>query len=159
MTESSDHDVVKEMKLQITQLQERNEAPGFNENYPIATSREGRVAHRDLNDPDPQLLSAEIWNAFVPENFKSLSLSSFDGKSRPMEHVTTFNTCMVVVGVADSLKCKLHRGTFRDAALRWYVNLLRFSIVGYHDMTGKLIHQFFDSRHHKEEALRGGGKH
>jgi len=50
-----------------------------------------------MDDPDPQPLSTEIWNVPIPENFKSLSLSYFDGKSDTMEHITTFNTHMVVV--------------------------------------------------------------
>jgi len=66
-----------------------------------------------------------------------------------MEHVTTFNTRMAVVGAADSLKCKLLAGTFSDAALQWYISLPRFSIVGYQDMIQKLSQQFSASRHRK----------
>jgi hypothetical protein len=56
---------------------------------------------------------------------------------------------MAIVGAADSLKCKLFAGTLREAALRWYMNLPQFSIVGYQDMTRKFIQQFFANRHHK----------
>lgn len=84
-----------------------------------------------MDDPEPQTLSAEIWGAPVPENFKPPHLSSFDEKSDPMEHVTTFNTRMAVAEEPDSLKCKLMAGTLSDAALRWYMNLPRFSIVSY----------------------------
>jgi len=59
---------------------------------------------------------------------------------------------MAVVGAADSLKCKLLAGTLADATLRWYMNLLRFSIVSYQDMTRKLIQQFSASRHKKVPA-------
>jgi len=48
-----------------------------------------------------------------------------------------------------SLKCKLLAGTFRDVALRWYMNQHRFSVIGYQDMMRKLIHQFSTSRHCK----------
>ena len=64
-----------------------------------------------------------------------------------MEHVTSFNNRVAVVGAADSLKCKLLAATFTDAALRWYINLPRFSIVSYHDMIRKLSQQFSASRH------------
>jgi len=130
MTESSDHDVVEAMKLQIAQLQERNEA--------IQASMETIQYHHrekeesmldDLSDPDPQPLSAEIWNALVLENFKPPSLLSLNGKSDPKQHITTFNTRISVVGAAESLNCKLLEGTFKDVALRWYMNLLHFSIV------------------------------
>jgi len=84
-----------------------------------------------------------------PKNFKAPSLSSYDGKSDPVEHITVFNTRMAVVGAADSLKCKLLAGTLCDASMWWYMNLPRFSIVGYQDMTRKLIQQFSTSRHHK----------
>jgi len=85
----------------------------------------------DRDDPDPQLLLAEIWNAPIPENFKPPSLTSFDDKGDSMEHVTVFNTRMAIVRVTDSLKCKLLAETFQDAALRWYRNLSRFFIIEY----------------------------
>jgi len=66
-----------------------------------------------------------------------------------MEQVTTFNNHMVVVGAADSLKCKLLDGTFTNATLRWYISLPRFSIISYHDMIRKLSQQFSASRHRK----------
>jgi len=94
-------------------------------------------------------LSAEIWNAPVPEGFKCPSLSSYDGKSDPVEHITSFNTRMDVLMAPDPFKCKLLAGTLIDVALRWYMNQPRFSIVSYQDMTKKLIHQFCASRHHK----------
>jgi len=56
---------------------------------------------------------------------------------------------MAVVGPADSVKCKLLAGTLCGASLRWYMNLPRFSIVGFQDMTRKLIQQFSASRHRK----------
>jgi len=56
---------------------------------------------------------------------------------------------MAVVGATSSLKCKLLTGTFTDAALRWYMNLPRLSIVGYQDMTRKRIQQFSASKHRK----------
>ena len=49
----------------------------------------------------------------------------------------------------DSLKCKLLAGTLNGAALRWYMNQPRFSVVSYSDMTIKLTHQFSKSRHRK----------
>jgi len=105
-----------------------------------------------MEDSEPQPLSIEIWNAPVPENFKPPHISSFDEKSDMMEHITAFNTRMAVVGAADSLKCKLLAGTLTDAALCWYMNLPRFSIIGYQDMTRKLIQQFSASRHRKVPA-------
>jgi len=89
------------------------------------------------------------WNAPVLDNFKPPHLSTFDGRGDPMEHVTTFNTRMVVVGAANSLKCKLLARTFTDVALRWYINLPRFSIVSYQDMVRNLSQQFSVSRHRK----------
>jgi len=73
--------------------------------------------HDDFEDPDPQPLSAKIWNAPVPENFKAPSITSYDGKGDPVEHITSFNTCMAIVGVINSLKCKVRARTLREAAL------------------------------------------
>jgi len=73
--------------------------------------------HGKLYEPDSQPLTAEIWNVLVPEDFKLPSLSSFDGKDDPVEHITSFNTRMAANGAPDSLKCKLLAGTFSDATL------------------------------------------
>lgn len=115
MTDSSDHDVVEAMKIQIAQLRERNEAIQASvETIQQQHHEREESQHGNLGDAYPHPLSAEIWNALVPENFKSPSLTSFDGKGDPVEHVSAFNTRMAVVKAADSLKCKLPTGTFRE---------------------------------------------
>jgi len=139
------------MKAQIAQLIEQNEALQAS----VKTIQQQQLQektgshHGEPVEPEPQPLSAEIWNAPIPDNFKPPHLPTFDGRGDPMEHVTTFNNRMAVVGAADSLKCKLLAGTFNDAALRWYMNLPRFSIISYHDMIQKLSQQFSASRHRK----------
>jgi hypothetical protein len=145
---------VKKLKTQIAQLVEQNEALHASVETIQQKQQEEKDEshHGEMEDPEPQPLSDEIWNAPVPENFKPPHLSSFDGKSDHMEHIMTFNTCMAVIGAADSLKCKLLAGTLTDAALRWYMNLPRFSIMGYQDKTRKLIQQFSASRHKKVPA-------
>jgi len=118
---------------QIALLLERNEALQASvETIQQQQQHEKTGSHHgDLDEPEPQPLSTEVWNAPVSENFKPPHLSSFDGKGDPVEHVTIFNTRMAVYGAADSLKCKLLAGTFTDAALRWYMSLLRFSVISY----------------------------
>jgi hypothetical protein len=145
---------LESMRTQLPQLKEHNDALQASMETMQQKQQEERDEsnHGEMDDPEPQPLSVEIWGAPVPENFKPPHLSVFDGKSDPMEHVTTFNTRMVVVGAPDSLKCKLLAGTFSDAALRWYMNLPRFCILSYPDMTRKLIQQFSASLHRKVPA-------
>jgi hypothetical protein len=145
---------LESMRTQLAQLQDRNDAlQASMENIQQKQLEEKEESNQgEMDDPEPQPLSAEIWDAPVPENFKPPHLSVFDGKSDPMEHITAFNTRMAVVGAPDSLKCKLLAGTFSDAALRWYMNLPRFSILSYQDMTRKLTQQFSASRHRKVSA-------
>lgn len=138
------------MKAQIAQLMEQNEALlASMETIQHQHHEKTDSHHGEMDEPEPQPLSAEIWNAPVPENFKPPHLPAFDGKGDSSEHVTVFNTRMSMYGTADSLKCKLLAGTFTDAALRWYMSLPRFSIVSYQDMTRKLSQQFSASRHRK----------
>jgi len=141
---------VEIMKAQIAQLIEKNEALQASvETIQQQQLQEKTGSHHGKPvEPEPQPLSAEIWNALIPDKFKPPHLPTFDDKGDPMEHVTTFNNRMAVVGAADSLKCKLLAGTFTDAALRWYINLPRFSIISYHDMIRKLSQQFSASCHH-----------
>ncbi|XP_039687900.1 uncharacterized protein [Medicago truncatula] len=139
------------MKSQIAQLLEQNEALLASVETIQQQQMQERTDshHGELDEPEPQPFSAEIWNAPVPENFKPPHLPTFNGRGDPSEHVTVFNTRMSVYGVADSLKCKLLAGAFADAALRWYMSLPRFSIVGYQDMIKKFTQQFSGSRHRK----------
>jgi len=104
---------LESLRTQLAQIKEHNEAlQASMETIQQKQQEEKDESHHSkMDDPEPQPLSAEIWGAPVPENFKPLHLSSFDGKSDPMEHVTAFNTCMAVVGAPDSLKCKLLAGT------------------------------------------------
>lgn len=139
------------MNTQITQLLERNKALQASVNTIQQQHNQEKAGshHGELDEPEPQPVSTEIWNAPVLEGFKSASLSSYDGKSDPIEHVTSFNTRMAVLMAPDSLKCKLLVGTLTDATLRWYKNQPRFSIINYLDITKKLIHQFSSSCHRK----------
>lgn len=57
--------------------------------------------HGEMDDPDPQSLSTEIWNAPVPEKFELPSHSFFDGKSDPVEYVTTFKDTNMQKGSED----------------------------------------------------------
>jgi len=54
----------------------------------------------------PQPLLVEIWNVFVPDNFKPPSLSP-----------TAFNTQIAIIEAIESLKCKLLSGTHKEATL------------------------------------------
>ncbi|MCH82063.1 gag-pol polyprotein [Trifolium medium] len=58
-------------------------------------------------------------------------------------------TQTAIIGASEPLKCKLLSGIFKDAALRWYMNLPNYSITGYMDFHRKLIHQFQGSKHMK----------
>ncbi|MCI13827.1 putative gag polyprotein, partial [Trifolium medium] len=58
-------------------------------------------------------------------------------------------TQTAITGAAEHLKCKLLSGTFKDAALRWYMNLPKNSIENYADFHKKFIHQFSGSKHIK----------
>jgi len=138
------------LRTQLAQLKEHNEAlQASMETIQQKQQEKDESHHGEMDDPEPQPLLSEIWGAPILESFKPPHLSSFDGKSDPMEHAITFNTRMAVVGATDSLKCKLLAGTLTDAALCWYMNLPPFSILGYQDMTRKLIQQFSTSCHRK----------
>ncbi|MCI32425.1 putative gag polyprotein, partial [Trifolium medium] len=52
-----------------------------------------------------------------------------------------------IIGADEHLKCKLSSCTFKDAALRWYMNLPHNSITGYADFHRKFIHHFAGSKH------------
>lgn len=98
---------------------------------------------------DPQSLPEIIGGNQVPENFKPLALSSFDGKSGPQEHIISINTQMAIVGASDSLKCKFMVGTFKDVALRGYMSLPRLLIIGYQGLAKKMVQHFSANKRRK----------
>ncbi|MCI26369.1 hypothetical protein A2U01_0047564 [Trifolium medium] len=61
-------------------------------------------------------------------------------------------TQTAIVGASEHLKCKLLSGTFKDAALHWYMNLPKNSTENYADFHKKFIHQFSGSKHVKVTA-------
>ena len=94
----------------------------------------------EINNSQP--LAQTLWDARVPENFKTPHLPTFDGKTDPSEHLMTVGTQTAIIGAADHLKCKLFSGTLKEAALRWYMNLPMNSIESWTDFQRKFIQQF-----------------
>ncbi|KAK2391050.1 hypothetical protein QL285_064544 [Trifolium repens] len=68
-----------------------------------------------INDSQP--LAQDLWDARVPENFKTPHLPKFDGKTDPTEHLMAVGTQTAIIGAAEHLKCKLLSGTLKEAAL------------------------------------------
>ncbi|GAU46450.1 hypothetical protein TSUD_402170 [Trifolium subterraneum] len=99
------------------------------------------------NIQDSQPLSQALWDAQVPANFKIPQLPTFEGKTDPLEHLMAVGTQTPIIGAEEHLKCKLLSSTFKDVALRWYMNLPRNSIASYTDFHKKFIHQFTGSKH------------
>ncbi|KAK2368694.1 hypothetical protein QL285_081871 [Trifolium repens] len=104
----------------------------------------------EMNDSQP--LAQTLWDARVPENFKTPHLPTFDGKTDPSEHLMAVGTQTAIIGAADHLKCKLLSGTLKEAALRWYMNLPKNSIESWLDFQRKFIQQFSGSKDIKVTA-------
>ncbi|MCI37958.1 hypothetical protein A2U01_0059186, partial [Trifolium medium] len=113
--------------------------------------RQERENQKEKSDDDTtetsQSLAQALWETQVPHNFKMPHLPVFEGKTDPLEHLMAVGTHTAIIGAEEHLKCKLLSGTFKDAALRWYMNLLRNSITGYADFHKKFINQFAGSKH------------
>ncbi|WJX20133.1 hypothetical protein P8452_09723 [Trifolium repens] len=103
-----------------------------------------------INDSQP--LAQALWDARVPENFKTLHMPTFDEKTDPTEHLMAVGTQTAIIGAAEHLKCKLLSGTLKEAALRWYMNLPKNSIENWLDFQRKFIQQFSGSKHIKVTA-------
>ncbi|KAK2392509.1 hypothetical protein QL285_065861 [Trifolium repens] len=104
----------------------------------------------EINDSQP--LAQALWDARVPENFKTPHLPTFDGKTDPSEHLMAVGMQTTIIGAADRLKCILLSSTLKEAVLRWYMNLPRNSIADWADFQRKFIQQFSGSKHIKVNA-------
>ena len=131
----------------VEALREQNEILQDSLNILQLQSIEDGEQEMDILEPQP--LSQVIWDNQVLENFKLLSLTSFDGKTDPLEHIISINNQMAIIGPSDSLKCKLVVGTFKDMALRWYMSLPRLVVVIYQELTKKLVQHFSTNKHQK----------
>ncbi|XP_045797595.1 uncharacterized protein LOC123891742 [Trifolium pratense] len=101
------------------------------------------------NIMDVQPLAQHLWDTQVTEAIKVPHLPTFDGKTDPREHLMAIGTQTAIINAPEHLKCKLLAGTFKDVALRWYMNLPRNSIESYADFHKKFVHQFAGSKHVK----------
>ncbi|MCI40414.1 hypothetical protein A2U01_0061647, partial [Trifolium medium] len=71
--------------------------------------RERARQNADYDDENPtesQPLAQTLWDAKVPEGFKSPHLPTFDGKTDPLEHLMAVGTQTVIIGAPEHLKCK-----------------------------------------------------
>ena len=101
----TEHDGVAATKIQTEQLLQQNEALQTSMTTIQQQQHEQDKFHQEeVDEPDPQPLSTKIKSMLVPKNFKPPSMSTFDGKGDTVEHVTTFNTQMPIIGALESLK-------------------------------------------------------
>jgi hypothetical protein len=105
--------------------------------------------HDEDEITDSQPLSQILWDAKVPENFKTSHLSTFDVKSDPSEHLMTVRTQTTIMGATDHMKCKLLSGTLKEAALRLYMNLPKHSIKSWLDFQLKIHSTIFWFKAHQ----------
>jgi hypothetical protein len=75
------------------------------------TDKEDNHDEDEISDSQP--LAQAIWDARVPENFKTQHLPTFDRKSDPSEHLMAVGTQTAIIGAADHLKCKLLSRTLK----------------------------------------------
>jgi hypothetical protein len=115
-----------------------------------ANKADPNTEENDVTDSQP--LAQDLWDARVPENFRTPHLPDFDGKTDPTEHLMVVGTKTAIIGAADHLKCKLLSGTLKEAALRWYMNLPKNSIESWTDFQQKFTQQFGGSKHIKVTA-------
>ncbi|CAJ2666766.1 unnamed protein product, partial [Trifolium pratense] len=101
------------------------------------------------NIMDVQPLAQHLWDTQITEAIKVPHLPTFDGKTDPREHLMAIGTQTAIINAPEHLKCKLLADTFKDVALRWYMNLPRNSIESYADFHKKFVHQFAGSKHVK----------
>ncbi|GAU32582.1 hypothetical protein TSUD_146960 [Trifolium subterraneum] len=121
------------------------------------TTMEKERVEQNVDSDDESLIESQpfrqsLWDSKVPDNFKSPHLPTFDGKTDPVEHLMAVGTQTAIIGAPEHLRCKLLSGTFKDAALRWYMNLPNNSIESYADFHKKFIHQFSGTKHVKVTA-------
>lgn len=102
---------------------------------------------RGHGDPRPLTLLFRNLRCINTKEFQVAVISNLKQKSHPHEHILAINIQMKIIGIHDSLKWKFFSETLKEATLRWYMNLPRFSMTSYKDLPSKLIYQLSASKH------------
>lgn len=125
---NKDLNAIMEMQSAMEDLCRQNK-PRKTRFKPLTTSTIRK--HRTLSYRGPRSSSFLQRDPRAPvlNNFKSPSLVNFDLKSSPQEHVYAINTQMERIGTIDLLNCKIISRTWKKVIVRWYMNLLGFSIT------------------------------
>lgn len=98
------------------------------------TSTRRAIVYRARKPHISQPLYEEIYDTIVSYKFKPPSLVSFDRKSGPQMHINAINIHMDIIGMNDSLECKLMVRALKEASPWWYMSLLRFLVLSYQDL-------------------------
>jgi len=83
-----------------------------------AEEQECATPHREF----PMPFSQEIMDVVIPAAFVGLN-ATFTGMEDLEAHLTTFHTQMVLVGGADTVRCKLFMSTLVGTAMDWFISL------------------------------------
>lgn len=92
---------------------------------------EGR-AESGHNNPLAHLGHPFIDNVMMapfPKNFKPLNMERYDGNSDPEEHLTAFNTQMLLTTVTKIVKYRTFPTTLKGAALNYMLDYLFFLLI------------------------------
>ena len=90
----------------------------------------GRV-HTEDSDEEIEPFAPCITNTPFPPGFKVPHLSTYDGTTNPMSHISTFNVMMRASNVNSEIRCMLFPKTLTGPAKSWFDKFQRHSITSW----------------------------
>ena len=100
-----------------------------------------KAMNEALNQVAKSFFTGKIEGASHPQRFYQPTLSLYNGRTDPMEHVSHFNQKMAIHSKDKALMCKIFPSSLGPMAMRWFNGLKENSIDSFKKLT-----QFFGVR-------------
>lgn len=91
-----------------------------------------------------QQLLEGIQVVVVPHHFREPIMTSYDGSGDLHNHVSAFQTTMLISGGDDVASCNMFTGTLKDVALCWFIGLPPRSIANFEDFSQQIFRSVLD---------------
>ncbi|XP_019179508.1 PREDICTED: uncharacterized protein LOC109174703 [Ipomoea nil] len=82
----------------------------------------------------------------IPSTFKPPSITRFDGRGDPQEHIMAYQATMMLMGSSEAMMCRAFFSTLIGQAQRWFTSLKGGTVDSFHDLAVKFITHFMRGR-------------
>ena len=90
--------------------------------------------------------SLEIQQAPLPTGFHMSTITTYEGKIDPQDHLTAFNNQMDLLQVSFQARCRCFAVTLTAITKKWFRQIKPETIASWTQLSGLFMHQFQGAR-------------